>query len=333
MGKIVDLSHHQGTIDFAKFSKECDLAIVRVQYGSGTVDRKYKEYVAGLKKYGVPFGHYAYARFVSVADAKVEAKDFIARADKAAKFLVVDVEELTCPASQVVAATQAFVDVCKAAGFKVGLYTGHHFYAPYRMDKVNADFLWIPRYASNDNGTIHNVKPTMDCDIWQYSQCGKIAGVQGYVDLNVLNGEKTLAYFTGKKVTKPVAQQSVKVGDIDVDGYVKVTTDVWMHSKPDFETASRIRVLKAGEIYKAYGNADGMVSLGGGYVSENYVDDTYQTAECTTNVWTHKTPDVNASSRGQILEKGSQWKVYGETNNGMFKVGSEYVSKDYMKLV
>ena len=116
MGKIVDISKWQGTIDFPRFAQECDLAIVRVQYGSSTEDIKHKEYEAGLKTYGVPFGSYAYARFVSVNDAKVEAQDFLKRADAMSKFYVVDVEELTCPADQVVAATQAFIDVLRQAG-------------------------------------------------------------------------------------------------------------------------------------------------------------------------------------------------------------------------
>jgi GH25 family lysozyme M1 (1,4-beta-N-acetylmuramidase) len=196
-GKIVDFSHHQGNVDFkAAKADGLELAIIRVQYGSTTIDRKYKEYVTSCKANGIPFGHYAYARFVSVADAIQEAKDFVFRADKAAKFLVVDVEELTTSKDQIVAATQAFIDYCKGQGFKVGLYTGHHFYKPYNMDQVKADFLWIPRYGS-DNGQ-PTVKPDYPCDLWQFTQKGKIAGVAGYVDLNQLNGSKPLSYFIGE---------------------------------------------------------------------------------------------------------------------------------------
>lgn len=209
MGKIADLSHHQGTIDFSKASKELDLAIIRVQYGSTTIDSKYKEYVAGCKKFNIPFGHYAYARFVSVEDAKKEATNFLARIDKEAKFLVVDVEEQTCKSvSELVSATQTFIDVCKKAGYKVGLYTGHHFYKPYQMDKVKADFLWIPRYGA---------KPDFACDIWQFTDKGSLAGVKGSVDLNQLNGSKLLEYFTGKEI-KPVK-----------NGWVKTSTSQWTY--------------------------------------------------------------------------------------------------------
>ena len=206
MGKIIDISEHQGVIDFAKLKNEVDLVIIRVQYGSQKIDKRYKEYVAECKKYGIPFGHYAYACFVSVEDAKVEAKDFLQRADKDAKFLVVDVEEVTTKnPADLVPATQAFIDYLKQAGVqKVGLYTGHHFYKQYGMNKVKADFLWIPRYGKND-GT-PNEKPDFPCDIWQYTDKGKIAGIKGYVDLNMLIGSKPLEYFTGKDTVK---QQSL----------------------------------------------------------------------------------------------------------------------------
>ena len=87
MKKIADISYHNGNINWAEASNDLELAIIRVQYGSNKVDSKYKEYVQGCKAYGVPFGHYAYGCYISVQDAIVEARDFMNRADKDAKFL------------------------------------------------------------------------------------------------------------------------------------------------------------------------------------------------------------------------------------------------------
>jgi len=203
MGKIVDISHHQGTIDFSKFSKEVDLAIVRVQYGSTVEDRTHKRNQSELKKYGVPFGTYAYGRFVSVKDAVVEAKDAIARTDKSAKFIVLDVEKDTidsCGTKNLAEASQAFIDTLSKAGFKTGFYVSHEIYKKYNLDKVKADFLWLPRYGA-DNGT-KSKKPDYPCDLWQYTQKGKVAGVSGYVDLNDVNGSKPLSWFVGGLVPK-----------------------------------------------------------------------------------------------------------------------------------
>ena len=49
MGKIIDVSHHQGDIDWSKASKEVDLAIIRTQYGTSTIDRKYVQNINGCK--------------------------------------------------------------------------------------------------------------------------------------------------------------------------------------------------------------------------------------------------------------------------------------------
>jgi GH25 family lysozyme M1 (1,4-beta-N-acetylmuramidase) len=203
--QIVDISHHQPShkIDWTKAAKEVDLMIIRVQYGSSTIDREYKKHVANCKKHGIPFGHYAYARFTSISDAIVEAKDFLKRADKDAKFLVVDVEEQTIRnVDDMSPATQMFVDTLKNAGWKVGLYTGHHTYKPLRMDKVKADFLWIPRYGRND-GT-PTTKPDYPCDIWQYTEKGRVSWYPSFLDLNKLNGSKDLEWFIGSSKKEEV---------------------------------------------------------------------------------------------------------------------------------
>lgn len=200
MGKIADISKWQGTINWSKASSELDLVIIRVQYGSTTIDSKYKEYVAGAKQYKIPFGHYAYALYTSVNDAVQEAKDFWARCDKNAAFYVVDVEEITTnKASDLVPATQAFIDYLHSQGAKkVGLYSGDSFYKTNNLSRVKADFLWIARYGVN-NG-LPSTKPSVACDLWQYTSTGTVAGISGDVDLNAINGSKPLSYFTSSTV-------------------------------------------------------------------------------------------------------------------------------------
>lgn len=187
MGKIADLSYHQGNIDFSKASKELDLAILRVQDGSSFADPKYKSYVADCKKYGVPFGSYAFTRFVSVADAKKEAQDFYNRSDKASKFWVADIEVKTMV--DMAAGAKAFVDELRRLGAKkVGIYIAHHLYNLLGINYKQFDFVWIPRYGN---------KPVYACDLWQHTSSGKLAGVSGNVDLNTLNGSKKLDWFIG----------------------------------------------------------------------------------------------------------------------------------------
>jgi LysM repeat protein/GH25 family lysozyme M1 (1,4-beta-N-acetylmuramidase) len=201
--KIADFSKFQGNVDFDKAKDELALAIIRVQAGSTYIDPMYQNYVANCKTYSIPFGHYAYAKFISVSDAEVEANDFLNRMDKDAKFLVVDVEEITVrDIKDLIPATQRFIDVCRQAGYKVGLYAGEYFFKNYGLSAVNADFLWIAKYSSN--------KPGIAYDLWQYTDKGQVSGVtQNTIDLSYL-GNKPLSYFTGEEpAPTPVPQPVV----------------------------------------------------------------------------------------------------------------------------
>ncbi|MEM5650881.1 GH25 family lysozyme [Bacillus cereus] len=211
MGYIVDISHHNGNIDWGQAASQLDLVIARVQDGSRVRDRMYQKYVQAMKQRNVPFGNYAFCRFVSENDARVEARDFWKRGDKSATVWVADVEVKTMENMR--AGTQAFINELRRLGAKkVGLYVGHHMYAPFGMANVKSDFVWIPRYGGN--------KPAYPCDIWQYTETGNVAGI-GKCDLNKLVGNKSLAWFTNQTVEQATTQEGV---GIIVNKYNKVIT-------------------------------------------------------------------------------------------------------------
>ncbi|MCU4945823.1 GH25 family lysozyme [Bacillus cereus] len=198
MGYIVDISKWNGNINWDVAALELDLVIARVQDGSNVVDHMYPSYVGEMKKRSVPFGNYAFCRFVSDNDARVEARDFWNRGDKDALFWVADVEVKTM--GNMLAGTLAFIDELRQLGAKkVGLYVGHHTYKEFQAGQVNADFVWIPRYGGN--------RPAYPCDIWQYTETGNVPGI-GKCDLNQLIGSKPLSWFTGEEQT----EQSVANG-------------------------------------------------------------------------------------------------------------------------
>ncbi|WP_437124523.1 glycoside hydrolase family 25 protein [Bacillus paranthracis] len=225
MRHIVDISKWNGNINWDVAAAQLDLVIARVQDGSNVVDHMYQSYVSEMKKRGIPFGNYAFCRFVSENDARVEARDFWNRGDKDALFWVADVEVKTM--SNMLAGTLAFIDELRRLGAKkVGLYVGHHTYKEFQADKVNADFVWIPRYGGN--------RPAYPCDIWQYTETGNVPGI-GKCDLNELIGNKSLSWFTnnhmglvapeiGKRVVSKVETlrfySKPSWSDVDVAGTV-----------------------------------------------------------------------------------------------------------------
>ncbi|MBJ8072630.1 MULTISPECIES: glycoside hydrolase family 25 protein [Bacillus] len=191
MGYIVDISKWNGNINWDIAASQLDLVIARVQDGSNTVDFMYQSYVKEMKKRSIPFGNYAFCRFISISDAKKEAQDFWNRGDKTAKFWVADVEVQTMVDME--GGTQAFIDELRRLGAKkIGLYVGHHTYVSFGARNIDADFIWIPRYGGN--------KPAYPCDIWQYTDSGNVSGI-GKCDLNQLIGNKDLSWFIGSNQT------------------------------------------------------------------------------------------------------------------------------------
>lgn len=209
MGKIVDISKWQPTVNYKELATECDLAILRVQDGSSVKDAVYTKHAAGCTKNKIPFGVYAFTRFISVADAKKEAQDFYKRSTANGHnplFYVADVEVKTM--GNMRTGTNAFIaELRKLGAKKVGIYIAHHLYDSFNLDYSKADFVWIPRYALDGKSVL---KPKYDCDLHQFTDRGRIAGINGGVDLNRLTDTKSLEWFTNVKTTFKKTKSTVK---------------------------------------------------------------------------------------------------------------------------
>ncbi|MEF7657907.1 GH25 family lysozyme [Bacillus thuringiensis] len=263
MGHIVDISKWNGNINWDVAAAQLDLVIARVQDGSNVVDHMYQSYVSEMKKRGIPFGNYAFCRFVSENDARVEARDFWNRGDKDALFWVADVEVKTM--GNMLAGTLAFIDELRRLGAKkVGLYVGHHTYKEFQADRVNADFVWIPRYGDK--------KPAYPCDIWQYTETGHVDGI-GKCDLNCLVGKKGLEWFIGVEQTMAASQYDSS-WFTKQDGVFTLDRTIHLRDKP--RDGNIIATLNKGDnvTYDAYGyEKDGYVwirqprSNGYGYIA------------------------------------------------------------------
>lgn len=186
---IADISKWQGDINWAKASKKLDLAIIRTQHGSTEEDTYHKKNETEAKKYGVPFGVYAFSLAESSSDAKTEANNFYNRADKNALFYVIDVEKNTSTSGESMRTiTNAYMKQLRTkTDKKIGLYIAHHLYKSFNLDTTKADFVWIPRYSTT--------KPDFSYDLWQYTDKGRIDGINTNVDLNRLNPNLTLNQF------------------------------------------------------------------------------------------------------------------------------------------
>lgn len=183
-GAIIDISKWQGNIDFKKLKKEVGLVIVRASCGSDK-DVKFDEYAKAMIENRIPFAVYCYSYAGTTTKAKDEAKKLVSYAEKYDPlFYVMDAEE----AKITTEAIKAFAQELRVnTAERIGCYVAHHRYKTYKYDTLKDlfDITWIPCYGKNDGTIVGSKKPSYDCDLWQYTSTGKIAGISGNVDINI----------------------------------------------------------------------------------------------------------------------------------------------------
>lgn len=192
----IDVSSYQKDIDWKKVKASgVDFAIIKCAfrgYGSAgrlVEDKKFKENVEAAKAAGVEVGVYFFTAATTVDEAKEEAKmtlDLIAPYDIKGP-VVIDIEAVN-DASRMDGMTEeqntdvvvAFCETIKAAGKQPMVYSGiKYFVRKLNMERLEA----YPKWYSYYNDPLYF---PYEISIWQYSQSGKVDGVEGEVDLNVL---------------------------------------------------------------------------------------------------------------------------------------------------
>lgn len=196
--KIVDVSKWDYPVDFDQLRGDAGLVIARAASGSDP-DPKFGGYAALMQERQMPFGVYGYSYAATASKARDEAEKLYSYASVYEPlFWVYDVEE----SRNTRAAVLAWVERMRALGAKkIGIYLGKEIYDRLDIDGIRGlfDFVWYARYGKND-GLVpgKQYEPHYPCDLWQYTSRGRIAGIDGDVDLNVITGEgHDLTWFCG----------------------------------------------------------------------------------------------------------------------------------------
>ena len=181
--KGIDVSRHQGAIDWAKV--KADFAIIKAGGGKyiSQKDPKFEANYAGCKAHGIPCGAYWFSYAITPAEAEAEAHVFIeAIAGKQFEFPVyLDIETnkaLTTGKKNVSAIIKAFCTVMEKAGYWCGVYASRAHVQSYFDDECkNRYSLWIAEWGAKLNYS-------GEVGMWQYSENGKKDGINGAVDLD-----------------------------------------------------------------------------------------------------------------------------------------------------
>ena len=186
--KCIDVSTWQGSIDFKKVkSAGYDYVIIRAGYGKekSQKDNMFETNYKKAKSAGLKVGAYWFSYAMSPSTATAEA-DACLSCIKGKKFelpVYYDMEYQPAMSTSNSNYTKMAVNFCnklKSNGFKSGVYSSASVY----------DYLLNRTTLKNNGISIWNaewyIKPSITCDVWQYSETGRINGISTAVDLNYI---------------------------------------------------------------------------------------------------------------------------------------------------
>ena len=196
----VDVSYAQGVIDWNKAAGEIDFAILQAGYGQDRTDqddRQFARNCAECERLGIPYGIYLYSYAGNTTRATGEADHVLRLANGKQMSLPIyyDLEESSL-ANAAAGNMVVFGTKVENAGYHCGVYSGEYYYNR-NLSNVTRYTKWIARYGSNSGhpGTKPNVQ---NVTIWQYSSKGRVPGINGNVDVNIMYGDDLLKAVTGK---------------------------------------------------------------------------------------------------------------------------------------
>lgn len=207
--KGIDISKYQGDIDYTQVKKDnIKFVIIRIGYGmyENQKDPKFEKNYSEAVKNNLPVGVYIYSYAKNKEEATKEAEVTIKWLNKRKLNLPVyyDIEDK----SQTIIDKLTLTEICETfcqkiekAGYWAGIYANKYWLNTHidgeRLGKKYT--IWVAQY--NSQNTYQGVY-----DMWQYSSKGKVKGINGNVDMNILYKD----IFTNQKPeTKNTNQTSL----------------------------------------------------------------------------------------------------------------------------
>lgn len=199
----IDVSHHQGKIDWAQVKASgVEFAIIRVGYRGQTSggiyeDAYFKTNMKGAIANGIKVGAYFYSTAINETEALEEAAWVVKKiAPYSITYPVVyDFEDFNSKRCANVGGAEAtknanaFLSYVKSNGYEPMMYASKNDITK-RMSRSSFSCkFWLAHYTSKTDYT-GNV------NMWQYTSKGTVPGISGWVDMNI-------AYFNYGTVAAP----------------------------------------------------------------------------------------------------------------------------------
>lgn len=187
----IDVSHHNGTIDWAKVKKAgIKYVIIRCGYGDNYTsqdDKKWTYNVAQCEKLGIQYGVYIYSHATNATMAKSEADHCIRLLKGHNPHYPVyldleDEDQANLSNAKLKTVTVTWANKIKAAGYTPGVYSSKYWWTT-KLTSTDYDNYskWVAQWNKECTytGMYH---------MWQYSSTGSVSGISGNVDMDYWYG-------------------------------------------------------------------------------------------------------------------------------------------------
>lgn len=184
--KGIDISVWQsGFTDFEPF-KDAGYGYVICKISEGqSADKCFEQHYGNCVKSNIPVGVYVFSHATTASKARAEAeyalKILNGRKLDLPIFMDLEASDINYGWNvDITLVALAFGEIIKKAGYKWGIYANQS----WLINKLDIDLLrdagamiWCVKYSDE--------KPTVYCDIWQYSDNGTVPGFSHKVDMNI----------------------------------------------------------------------------------------------------------------------------------------------------
>ena len=193
MLKGIDVSHYQGNINWERVKPQIDFAILRMGLGDDIPsqdDKQFERNYAECVRLGIPFAVYFFSYAVNKAKVAKEIAHIkrLLNGKKINAPVYIDVENTnglnwrTISNADMLGIMQEFNKQLNALGYKMGIYSSRSAFWNEKMTDKWYDSIskWVAEYGAK----VNNFNRTYD--IWQHTSKGRIDGISGNVDMNVM---------------------------------------------------------------------------------------------------------------------------------------------------
>lgn len=188
--KGIDVSKWQGTIDWGKVKAAgIEFAMIRAGYGNNNIDKQFKKNISECNRLSIPCGVYWFSYALNAEQAKREAQQCLAaiKPYRVEYPVCFDLEYdtiryakekgVTIGKALATAFVEAFCGEIEKAGYYAMNYANKDYLQRmFNMDVLQKYDLW---YAFWDSSCDRK-----DVGLWQYTDKGRVAGINGNVDMN-----------------------------------------------------------------------------------------------------------------------------------------------------